>query len=326
MLRRSGWGWLGGALLLLSLLAACGQPDAGLTRAGAAPSGRILFAQKGDISLWQGGKLQQVTHLGDASAPSWAPDGQRFVFVRTGDGWSDLFVGQLGGDQYQQLTHDRPNGQIGTQAFVDNASWALDPDWSPSGDTIAYVSDLGTQLNFLWLIQGLGNQPRQVAASTSNQQLVEGPSFSPDGSKIVYTQRVQPDSSIDRTTELWMVDLESGKATRLVQGGNGSYDPAWSPDGRWIAFVQRTGQQNDLWLVSAKGGTAVKLTSGPQVVAPAWAPDSSSIAFFTPDGEGFDADYISFSTDANGNPQVTQPQTLFKTDGVDAPSGMSWTK
>ncbi|MGH7445938.1 MAG: TolB family protein, partial [Longimicrobiales bacterium] len=56
----------------------------------------------------------------------------------------------------------------------------------------------------------------------------------------------------------------------------GPVDPAWSPDGQWLAFSMR----GDIWKVSVDGGTALALTRGPAYhFEPAWSPDGSRIAF-----------------------------------------------
>jgi TolB protein len=57
---------------------------------------------------------------------------------------------------------------------------------------------------------------------------------------------------------------------------SGPLDPAWSPDGHWIAFSMR----GDIWKVPADGGQAIAVTSGPAYhFEPAWSPDGSKIAF-----------------------------------------------
>jgi hypothetical protein len=73
----------------------------------------------------------------------------------------------------------------------------------------------------------------------------------------------------------------------------GPLDPAWSPDGRWIAFSMR----GDIWKVPTEGGEAVALTSGPNYhFEPAWSPDGRRIALSMDVGGNLEIGIV----DANG--------------------------
>lgn len=313
--------------LLAVILAACGAPDAaGVITPGAKPGGKILFAQNGDISVWDG-SVKRITKLGDASAPRWSGDGSRFVFVRTGYATSDIYVANADGDGMQQLTRDAPLMTPGSDDYVKASVWALDPDWSRADDSIVFVSDRGTAKNYLWIMHGLGNNATQIAASTVKGENVEHPDFSPDGSQVVFDQRTGANADFtDRWTQIWKADLASNQLTPLVQSDKASYSPVYSPDGSWVAFVQRNGKANDLWVVPAAGGAPTQLTTTGIVASPAWSPDGKDIAFFQTDGQSFKASYVEFGAGSNGAPTASKPQDLFTASGVDAPSGLSWAR
>jgi len=90
-----------------------------------------------------------------------------------------------------------------------------------------------------------------------------------------------------RYKHIFLIPATGGEVRQLTEGEVDHVDPAWAPDGRWLACVaNRTPEGDftnvtDVWVVSISGGVPRRLTSsiGP-CSTPAWAPDGRSIAYF----------------------------------------------
>jgi TolB protein len=316
----------------LLVLAACGEIDAEADprfNIGSSAEGRVLFAANGDIHIWNG-STEQLTEYGDASSPVWSHNGDQFLFVRTGDAYSDLAVASADSGVAQRVTGNQPGFTPGTEDYLSRVAWALDPTWSPSGNGIAYVSDAGTDQNFLWHRRSPTSDPWRVPCSLRHSANVERPDFSPDGTKIVFAQRMSGRADLNRWMELRICDLNTGDLTNLRTGDSedSAFFPRWSPDGEWIAFVRRLEGRSDIWVLPANDGDAepVQLTDLGDVTAPEWSPDGGSIAFFDPDGNSFRAAVIEFTVTSSGEPTASSPSTLFSESGIDPASGMSWTE
>src|SRR5437899_11384333 len=120
------------------------------------------------------------------------------------------------------------------------------------------------------------------------------PKISPDGKRVVYeVQKANwEENAFDRN--LWMVDIATGESHALTSAKKSSTNAAWSPDGKWIAFLSdRPGQVKDtpegkkqLYVISADGGEAQQITKTENDVnAFDWALDSKRIAFSISDPE-----------------------------------------
>jgi len=116
---------------------------------------------------------------------------------------------------------------------------------------------------------------------------VNSPKISPDGKGVIYEQSRTNWESNAFDTELWIADLATGDRRALSLRGNSSTDAAWSPDGRWIAFLSdRPGSLKDspggkkqLYVMPADGGEAQQITKMEEGVnSLEWAPDSKHIA------------------------------------------------
>ena len=130
---------------------------------------------------------------------------------------------------------------------------------------------------------------------------VGGVAIAPAGDRVLYTvsgwehPNAKADTALgdkhDRRSHVWIVPFAGGDARQLTFSERGESQPAWSPDGRTIAFVSArgtgTGEEGpkpQVWLLPADGGEARQLTTlRDGVVAFAWSPDASRIAVVTPD-------------------------------------------
>ena len=134
----------------------------------------------------------------------------------------------------------------------------------------------------------------------------EQPALAPDGTACVYVLRTV-DADEDRTARsLWIVDAASGEPRQLTRGA-ADVAPAWSPDGKSVAFLRASDGPAQLWLLPVEGGEPEQLTTLTLGAgAPVWSPDGTRIAFgaATDRADGADGpivtDRVDYQADGSG--------------------------
>ena len=113
-------------------------------------------------------------------------------------------------------------------------------------------------------------------------RFLNGGVLSPDQSKAAYCV-VEIDAEDDKEySAIHLLDCASGNSRQLTAGRAKDSRPAWSPDGKSIAFVSDRGGAAQLYLLPIDGGEARQLTSGERGIGSggfAWSPDGGRIAF-----------------------------------------------
>ncbi|WP_344491965.1 S9 family peptidase [Nonomuraea monospora] len=107
------------------------------------------------------------------------------------------------------------------------------------------------------------------------------PTISPDGKHAIVAV-TRPDLDADEYRGgLWLVASDGSAEPRRLTGGPNDADPAYSPDGAWLAFVRGgDGAKPQLYVMPTGGGEPRKVTGQPLGVgSPAWSPDSRRLAF-----------------------------------------------
>jgi dipeptidyl aminopeptidase/acylaminoacyl peptidase len=114
---------------------------------------------------------------------------------------------------------------------------------------------------------------------------VADPQLSPDGSRIAYVEVTVSAKHDGYETSIWLVPFTGREAPRLLTSGKHDLAPAWSPDGKSLAFLRAAKEAGKLsppqiYLLQMEGGDAQRLTNlKGGAGAPVWSPDGKTIAF-----------------------------------------------
>lgn len=218
--------------------------------------------------------------------------------------WDDFIASQK--DSYAKQKADLDaRGLTRAQRLTTTGEYAFHPVFSPDGKNIAYLQGGSRRVPAL-RIMGLDGKQNRTAVTTNEVLSGEGFSFSPDGSKVVYSKLDKIDA-IHEFNDLYVTNLRTGRETRLTRGlrANG---PSWSPDGKTIVFATVNLLQSRIMTMNADGTNAKVLVEGKdqtQYTTPVWSPDGSEIAFAALRYGGF-ADIYIMSADGTGVRALTQ--------------------
>lgn len=202
-----------------------------------------------------------------------------------------------------------------TLRSITQVSRISDPEFSPDGRTIAFVSNR-SGASKIWLVDAAGGEPRLLLRST---QAENSPVWSPDGKSIAFL------SSRDRQSDIWVVGVDGGEPARVTNEKSSKHGIRWSPDGRQIAYIGNREKRQDIYLVPASGGESKQLTKETNEWdenrwAPAWSPDGMQIAFVSNRNDYYADDLWIINTDGSHLRKITTDVRVM-TDPIWSPDG-----
>ncbi|HEX5314634.1 MAG TPA: S9 family peptidase [Gammaproteobacteria bacterium] len=289
----------------------------------------LLFpvASHAAAKTFQLSDLQRIVSLSEAQI---SPDGREIAIVVDTRDWKT--------DEPKEEI-DLVNVATGTRRALTWNRTGLDmPRWSPDGSRLAFLADDedGDQTQ-LFVMAMAGGDPRRI---TRNKQGIDSYSWSPDGKSIAFIAQDPPlrekankaHNGAFRVTDgnfllqedvapwqLWLVSAAGGKAKRLTEGRfsldteqGGATPPAWSRDGRSIAFTKFP---NSYWgpsfhsviaAVNVASGKVTTLVNEPTSMDLKFSPAADDYAFLRPRGGDQNNGYAVYVGTSGTNRDATQ--------------------
>ena len=325
--------------------------------------GHIAFIRNHQLYVFAG--KTDSTRILPAGAnvqdPAYSPDGARLAYISRGAAWSDVMVMSASGGAPTALTHNQGTGQpITCPSGISESDgvWAAGPIWAADGASLYYLSDqqkLSLSCGFVdlavWQIAAQGGTPHLVLWPARGKDNTGSPGAGGDANlalrpgahdELAYTHYAyDPQQGSSQLIQLFVATLTNQQETPLSPATvdttpEQALEPAWSPDGQYLAYIRRSGSSNDLYIMHVSNpasgaphfadyATATKLLSLPGPIAyPVWSPDGKSLLYLY----FADNEYNLYQAQlaVNGTSISLQGSTIQLTQGgVDGDSRPSWT-
>lgn len=216
--------------------------------------------------------------------PPFTPEPGRILFSARSDPHCPLY------EYLYVINSDGSN----TRQLTTFSGMATEPDWSPDGAKIVFTRYYATGSCSIYIDDGAISLMNAYGSSLTRLGAGHAPDRSPDGQMIVFAS----------DGDIYAMRSDGSDRRQLTTGSASDGDPAWSPDGRQIAFSSNREGRYHIYVMNADGSGVVRLTShsAGHADSPAWSPDGAMIAYhYNPSVSWGDAASEIYVMNANGS-------------------------
>ena len=204
------------------------------------------------------GARQATEGIPVLSYPAWHPDGRELAFVAQGaNGYEILISGVREPFGVRKLAFAFESGsKLPHSIDYPFKEFLYRIGYNPAGNKITFESNVSGNLE-IWVMNSDGSDMSKI---TKGDKPHWNPVWSPDGKKIAYAtekfaSNLGPPFWPASNYNIWLADMSTGKEEALTAEEQTDWNPAWSPDGKKIAYVtNRSGnfKHFSIWLLDLK--------------------------------------------------------------------------